>query len=400
MKRRAGGLLVASTVVFVIAKVLEDRSPAWGYVRATAEAAMVGGIADWFAVTALFRRPLGLPIPHTALIPTRKDALGRSLGEFVESNFLAGDAVAERLRSARVAARLARWLNEPGAAATVGRHVSVALAGAADVVRDEDVAGAIEGAVVARAQTVHVAPLAGRAIEIATAEGRHRPLVDAIARGAIRVLDEQQPFLRSRFGRESPWWVPETIDDRIFTKLHTALRGFLVEVVDSPGHEMRNVLDRRLAEFATRLQEDPAYLAKGDAWRDEVLEHPAVRTWIGGIWGDVKSTLHRQSADPSSELRQRLEALVEQFARRLADDVELQQKLDGWLETVVRYVVEQERHQVVELIATTVERWDPAEASTRIELAVGRDLQFIRINGTVVGGLAGLVIHLVGQLLL
>jgi uncharacterized membrane-anchored protein YjiN (DUF445 family) len=399
MKGRATGLLVAAAVVFVVARVLEGDRTWLGFVRATAEAAMVGGLADWFAVTALFRRPLGLPIPHTALIPTRKDQLGRSLGSFVEQNFLAPDAIAERLRAARVAVRVATWAVAPGNAAVVSRHVSAALAGATDVLRDEEIESTIEGAVVDRVRKVHAAPLAGRLLEIATAEGRHRPLIDAGAVGAVRFLDEHQAVLRERFGTESPWWVPDTVDDRIFTKLFVGLRGFLVEVATTPDHELRGYLDDRLAELVVRLRSDPELLARGEAWKEELLDHPAVRAWTGSLWGELKQTVREQSTDPASTLRRRLESAVAHGGQHLLDDPSLQDKIDRWIEGVVRYVISQEGHQVGELIASTVARWDPDEASERIEVQVGRDLQFIRINGTVVGGLAGLVIHTVGHLI-
>ncbi|MEZ5265125.1 MAG: DUF445 family protein [Acidimicrobiales bacterium] len=400
MKRRATGLLLCAAAVFIVARWAESNvHDGWGYLRATAEAAMVGGLADWFAVTALFRHPLGLPIPHTALIPTRKDQLGRSLGSFVEENFLAGDAIVERLRAAHVAWRAAEWLVAPGNAAVVSKHAAAALAGATDVLRDDEVSGAIEHAVVERIRRVELAPLAGRALAVATDEGRHRPVVDAAIVGAIRFLDEQKDQLRGRFGKESPWWVPEPIDDRIFTKLYNGMRGFLVEVSRNDNHALRHHLDRKLAEFIERLQTDPAMAAKADQWREELLAHPAVRQWIGSIWGELKRGLVAQSVDPGSELRLRLERATAQAGEKLLADATLQDKIDGWLEGVVRYVIDAEGHQVAELIATTVERWDPIEASQRIEVQVGRDLQFIRINGTVVGGLAGLAIHAAGQLL-
>ncbi len=399
MKAGATGLLLAVAVVFVVATLAERRNDAWGYLRAAAEGSLVGGLADWFAVTALFRRPLGLPIPHTALIPTRKDALGRSLGTFVEDNFLAGDAVLERLRAMQPSRRAAAWMVAPGNAEVISRHAAAALAGATDVLRDDEVTGALEQAVVERVRRIGLAPLAGRALAVATAEDRHRTLVDAALAGAIRFLDRQKPHLRSRFDRESPWWVPEPLDDRIFSKLYTGLRGFLVEVARTEDHALRRHLDDRLAEFIVRLETDPALATQADRWRDELLSHPAVRAWIGSLWGEFKTALVEQSTDASSELRQRLERAAAEAGRKLSVDTALQHKIDRWLEGVTRYVIQAEGHQVGELIATTVQRWDPDEATDRIEIHVGRDLQFIRINGTVVGGLAGLTIHAVGRLL-
>ena len=399
MKWRATSLLLVAACVFVVARVAEDGGGWVGYVRATAEAAMVGALADWFAVTALFRHPLGLPIPHTAIIPTRKDQLGGALGQFVEENFLVGPVIAEKLRGARVGERIAAWIVAPGNAEVVARHGAAILAGASEVLRDDEVQGAIEGAVIARLRAIPASPLAGRALEIATAEGRHRELIDAVMRGGIRFLDEQREPLRARFYRESPWWVPESVDDRIYDKLFTGLRGFLLEVSTDPAHEFRRYLDARAEDLAQRLQHDPDLMARGEKLKDELLDHPAVRHWTASLWRDLKTTLRTQADDPDSELRSRIEAGAASLGQALASDANLRAKVDGWVESVALYVIAQERHHARELIASTVSRWDPAEAAERIELHVGRDLQFIRINGTLVGGLAGLGIHAIGQLI-
>jgi len=399
MKRRATGLLVAATVVFVVARILEGRNDAWGYLRATAEAAMVGGLADWFAVTALFRHPLGIPIPHTAIIPERKEQLGRSLGGFVEEHFLTPDLVAEKVRAVGVGRRAADWLAVPENRSVASGRLAAALGGGIAVLRDDDVQDALERAVRARIRQVPLAPVAGRGLELVTADGRHHEVVTAGARGVVRFLDQNRDQLRGRFGRESPWWVPEPIDDRIFEKLFVGLRGFLVEVAEDPAHLVRDHLDRRIAELAADLRTDPGYRARGETLKDELLDHPAVAAWTATLWQDLKAGLLAQTADPDSELRARLTVAVDGFAERLAEDPGLRAEVDAWVEAAVRWAVEAYRGEVSDLIAATVARWDPTEASARVELAVGRDLQFIRINGTLVGGLAGLVIHAVGRLL-
>jgi uncharacterized membrane-anchored protein YjiN (DUF445 family) len=397
MKWRATGLLVAASIVFVIARILEEDGSWISYVRATAEAAMVGGLADWFAVTALFRHPLGVPIPHTAIIPRRKDQLGRSLGGFVEEHFLSADVVAEKLRSADITPRMAAWLAAPDNRATAGRHVAAAASGVLDVLHDEDVQQALEQAVLTRVRRVPLAPVAGRALDVMTAEGRHHELVDAVTRGAINFIADNRDELRMRFSHESPWWVPESIDDRIFEKLFDGLTRFLEDVSADPRHEVRVHLDVRLAELVQRLQHDEAMRARGEQLKEELLDHPAVRSWTSSLWVELKTSLQKQSVDPHSELRRRIDGAIASLATALADDPSLQAKVDGWIEGVARYLVESYRHEATDLIATTVARWDAREASERMELAVGRDLQFIRINGTLVGGVAGLVIHIVGQ---
>ena len=399
MKARATGLLFVAAVVFVVARLFRDGHSWVGYVEAAAEGSMVGGLADWFAVTALFRHPLGIPIPHTALIPTRKDQLGRAIGEFVQENFLTGGVVLGKLRSVGLSRRAAEWVTVEENAAAVARDASAALAGAAGLLRDEAVQGALEHSVVGWVRRIPLAPLAGRTLAIVTAEGRHEELVDAALQGGLRILDEHRESFRSRFGRESPWWVPEAIDDRIFTKLFDALRGFIAEVGETPHHEFRTYLDQRVAELAERLQSDPALISRGEEIKEQFLDHPAVRRWTASLWTELKVVLQQQAGDPSSQLRQRIAIEVAAIGERVAGDAELQGKVDRWVESAVTYLIEEHRHQAGDLIASTVARWNPEDASRRVELAVGRDLQFIRINGTVVGGLAGVAIYAIGRLI-
>ncbi len=399
MKRRATGLLILAAVVFVLAHVFQDDQEWLRYVAAAAEGSMVGGLADWFAVTALFRHPLGIPVPHTALIPTRKDQLGRTIGSFVEENFLTGTVVIEKLRAARATERMAEWVSHPDNANTVARHASAALAGAAQVLRDDRVQTAIERSLDTWVRRIPLAPLAGRALAVATQDGRHTEMVDAALAGATRFLSDHRDDLRERFGRESPWWVPEAVDDRIFNKLYDAVQAFVREVSGTPDHDFRAYLDGRLDELIERLQTDPDLIARGEEIKMQLLAHPAVRTWTASLWTDFKGTLQNQARDPSSLLRTQIAEEVQAVGATVAAEPELQAKIDGWIESAVLYLLEEHRHQAGDLIASTVERWDPQDASRRVELAVGRDLQFIRINGTVIGGLAGIVIYAISRLL-
>jgi uncharacterized membrane-anchored protein YjiN (DUF445 family) len=398
MRRRATGMLVLMTVVFVVARLAEDDGGAWvGYVRATAEAAMVGGLADWFAVTALFRHPLGVPIPHTAVIPNRKDQIGASLGQFLQANFLSGPVVADRVQAARPGARIAEWLARPGSAATVARHIADALVAASDAMDDEEVHGAIEDLVVSRLRTTPVAPVTGRLLGSVTEGGRHHELVDAALRGTDRYLVEHHEELRGRFGQESPWWVPESIDDRVFEKLVGGLRGFIAEVVADPHHGLRAELDARLADLIERLQHDPDLIARGEAIKEELLGHPELRTWTASLWTDAKATLAAQAADPASSLRIRLEKAVASFGDRLASDTALQGKVDSGLSRLAGYVLDEYSETLSDVILSTVERWDPSVVTGQLELLLGPDLQYIRINGTVVGGMIGFLLHAFAQ---
>jgi uncharacterized membrane-anchored protein YjiN (DUF445 family) len=399
MKRFATGLLVAVTVAFIIARWLEADHGWLGYLRAFFEAAMVGALADWFAVAALFRHPLGVPIPHTAIIPKRKDQIGRSLGEFVQGNFLTREVLEERLGHAHVGRRLGEWLADPDNAAKASQGAGDALRGALEVVDDREVGLALEGLIERRVRATPVAPLVGRAVELAVEGGHHQRLLDAVLTGLGGFIDDHRGSFRERLAHESPWWMPESIDDRIFDKIYGAVHRFIADVGGNPSHEMRRSIDQRVVAFAERLRHDPELLAKGEELKTEVLAHPDVRAWLGSLWGEVKATMSVAAADPGSELRQRVARSMSAFGERLAKEQELQAKVDDWVMRAAGHVVDHYKGEVADLIANTVAKWDGPATSERMELQVGRDLQFIRINGTIVGGLAGLVIYSVSQML-
>ena len=397
MKRFATGLLVLAAVVFLVARSQEEHHSWVGYVRAFAEAAMVGALADWFAVTALFRHPLGIPIPHTAIVPKRKDQIGRSLGEFVQDNFLTSEVVNTRLAKAQIGARVGTWLAEPENAAKAGGGLADALGGALEVLDDREVGGALEALVERRVRDIAVAPLVGRAIDLAVEGGHHQRLLDAVLAGLGGFLEDNRGTFRERLENESPWWIPESIDDRIFEKIYSGVNRFLRDVGDNPDHDVRASINTRVIAFAQRLRTDPTLLAKGEELKLELLAHPDVRAWLRSLWGEVKRSTLAASGDGSSELRQRIDRSLAQLGGRLQSDAELQAKVDRWVQRAVGYVVSHYKDEVAEIIATTVESWDGKATGERMELQVGRDLQFIRINGTIVGGLAGLVIYTVSQ---
>ncbi len=399
MKRFATALLAVAAVVFVLAKVNEDRGAWVGYVRAVAEAAMVGALADWFAVTALFRHPLRIPIPHTAIIPNRKDEIGRSLGDFVESNFLTAEVIDERLRGARIGHRAGAWLALPANASRAGDAVADVLRGALEVLDDQEIQQGLEHLIESRVRATPVTPLLGKAIDLTVEGGHHQRLLDAVLVGVGGFLDDNRATFRKRLDEESPWWVPEPIDDRVFAKIFTAVRHFLDDVGNTPDHEVRSSVDTRVVAFAARLRADPELLAKGEALKEELLDHPEVRRWIESLWTETKRGMISAADDPASQLRVRLVNSLQQLGARLAAEPELQAKVDRWVSDALAYVVENYRAEVSEIIASTVAKWDGESTAQKLELQVGRDLQFIRINGTIVGGLAGLVIHAVGQLL-
>ena len=399
MKISATALLVAVTFVFFIARWQQQYHGWVGYIRAFAEASMVGALADWFAVSALFRHPLGIPIPHTAIIPHRKDQIGRSLGEFVQTNFLTREVLNERLAGANVGKRLGDWLADERNATKAGEAVTDLLRGALEVLDDRDVSSALETLVERRVRATPVAPLVGRAIDLAMEGGHHQRLLDAMMTGLGSFIEENRATFRARLEHESPWWIPESIDDRLFAKIYGAVHGFLADVGADSNHELRLAMDARVATFADRLRTDPALLAKGEELKVELLAHPDVRAWLASLWGEVKSNTVIALDDPASELRLRLDRSLTSLGRRLATEPGLQAKVDDWVVRAAGHVVDHYRGEVADLIAGTVAKWDGAATAERLELQVGRDLQFIRINGTIVGGLAGVVIYTVSQLL-
>ncbi|MDQ4040018.1 MAG: DUF445 domain-containing protein [Actinomycetota bacterium] len=400
MKWRATSLLLLAAVVFLVCLYLGADTGAWvGYVKATAEASMVGALADWFAVTALFRHPLRIPIPHTAIIPNKKDQIGASLGTFIQQNFLTESVLEEKLASIDVPTRIAEWLGQPGHARKVGNSVGAAMAGISTVLRDEDIQPAISQMVDRRLRETPAAPALARVLSLAVEGGHHQTLLTAGLRGLNRFLDENRIVLRNALGDESPEWVPDWVDDRVFQRGFKALQSFLDNVASDNQHELRSALDVRLRAYISALKNDPATAAKVEAIKQELLDHPAVRDWSGSLWQNIKAGLVDAGTDPDSELRRRLEASIVHIGQSLRDDADLRAKLEGWIQTASAYVVRTYAEDIADLISGTVARWDTDETSRRIELQVGRDLQFIRINGTVVGALAGLVIYTVSQIL-
>ncbi len=398
-RRQATGLLLVVAAAFVALQV-RGGDAAWvGYAEAAVEAGMVGGLADWFAVVALFRHPLGLRIPHTAIIVTRKDQFGRTLGDFVQTSLLTPDVVAERVRGARLVPRVAAWMAEPDNAARVARHAADAAVTAADLLRDDEVHRALEDVARRRLESTPLAPVAGRALQAMTEHGRHHELLDVVLRAVDRFLAENRASLRARFGTESPWWLPGAAEDRIFDRLFEGARTVLREVAHDPDHELRRDVDARIRRLSEDLQSDPAMRARGEELKRELLAQPELRAWAASVWEDAKAGLRTQAADPDSALRRRLADTIAALGRRLLEDPVLAARVEEAVESGVRYVAEQFSDEIGGMVSGTVARWDGRESADRLELLLGPDLQFIRINGTVVGSLAGLAIHAAGQAL-
>jgi uncharacterized membrane-anchored protein YjiN (DUF445 family) len=392
-KRRATGLLLVVAVVFLVATLLMSRAHWLSWVQAAAVASLVGGLADWFAVTALFRRPLGLPIPHTAIVVERKDRFAETIGDFVQENFLSPDAVSERLRSGRAVERLANWLADPDHARDLAARLAEGLVAAADLLRDEDVHGVLDTLVREQLNKVPLAPLAGRTLAQLTREGRHQALIEVSVKALSRYLGEHGPELHERLGPYLPWRLPRPIQDRLIDRLLHHSQQLLDAMAADPDHPLRQQLDASLQKLAEDLQTSDELRRRGEELKKELLGQPQIRNFAATVWRDTKDQLRAQSAQPGSELRSRLAVLIVQTGERLRDDPQLAAAAQRSLDALVRTVLQRFDKELAALVRETITRWDARETSRRLELLLGPDLQYIRINGTIVGGLAGLCLH-------
>jgi uncharacterized membrane-anchored protein YjiN (DUF445 family) len=398
MKAVALAFLLGAAVVYAVTR-LYPNAPAWvGYVQAMAEASMVGALADWFAVTALFRHPLGLPIPHTAIIPRKKDALGENLGDFVGANFLVEAVVTDKLRRVGAGSRLGSWLAQPRNAERATAELATAVRAMVTVLRDEDVQPVLENALVRRLLEQPWGPPLGRLLAQLLTDGAHHKLVDLITERAYEWVRDNHGAVLRVVSQRLPGWSPRFVDELVADRLYGEVLTFAWAVRTEPDHPMRKAVDTFLLEFAEDLRTDPEMIERAEAVKQQVLAHPEVQILVGSAWGTAKKMILGAAEDPSSELRQRVRDGLISLGGRLSEDAELRSKVDNWLQGVATYVVSNYRGEITTLITDTVERWDAEETARKVELQVGRDLQFIRINGTVVGALAGLAIHTLSQL--
>ncbi|MFZ4152987.1 DUF445 domain-containing protein [Streptomyces pseudogriseolus] len=401
MKLTATALLLFVALVYVLSEWASHQGAgAWaGYVAAAAEAGMVGALADWFAVTALFRHPLGLPIPHTAIIPTKKDQLGTALGDFVGENFLSEDVVRRRLRAVGIGSRLGAWLAVPEHADRVTAEVSAALRGALTVLRDSDVQAVVGEAITRRAGTQEIAPGMGKMLERIVADGGHKRAVDVVVARAHDWLVLHSDTVMDAVHGGAPGWTPKFVDRKVGERVYKELLRFVTEMRDMPGHPARGALDRFLTDFATDLQSDTDTRARVERLKGDILARSEVQDLIASAWTAVRGMIVSAAEDERSELRLRLRASLLSLGARMSLDPKLQGKVDGWLESAAVYVVTTYRKEITSLITDTVASWDAEHTTKKIEANIGRDLQFIRINGTVVGSLAGLLIYTISRAL-
>jgi uncharacterized membrane-anchored protein YjiN (DUF445 family) len=394
MRAVATLLLVAMALLFAASSWILPQRPWLGAVRAFAEAALIGGLADWFAVTALFRRPLGLPIPHTAIVPTRKDDIGRALARFIRDHFLVREAIERRLDRTDLAARLGAWLAQPANAGHVTRDLGAAVGWLLRAGDGDSLRTALGGSLRSAFDAVPVSAGLAALLDVLLSGAHAQTLIDKIVEFFRQQLDSQRVMIRVRIHERSPWWLPKFVDQQIFDQLVGEIERVLDAIASDPSHPARTEIADGLKALQHSLASDPELAARSRALQSEVIEHPAVRAYARDLWQRLDADLHAALADSSSQLRVGVEREIRGIGTALTNDAAVAARLNSWLKQLLLYLVENYRDPLSEIVSETIEQWDPAATSRRIELAIGTDLQFIRLNGTVVGGLVGLLLYL------
>ncbi|HWT11707.1 MAG TPA: DUF445 domain-containing protein [Allosphingosinicella sp.] len=394
MRVLATAMLAGMAALFVAATGLVETHPAWGFVRAFAEAAMVGGIADWFAVTALFRHPLGLPIPHTAIIPRNKDRIGDTLAAFLRDNFLTPRVVARRMRQVDVAGAVGRFLAQPPGEGRLREGASRLLADILEALDEEQLGGMMKSAVAARMRAIDIAPLLGQTLEAAMTEDRHVPMVDGIVTWAGRTLDANEDLIRQMVHQRANWVLRLAgLDERLADGIVDGLRRLTMDMALDPEHPLRTKAEEGLSRLAWNLQNDAETRAKVEDWKSEMIENEAVSRWLGGVWENSRAGLLKGARDPDAALAGKFGEAMRQLGQTLQSEPRLARAINQFARRAAAGITATYGGGIVKLVSETVRAWDARTVTDRLEAAVGRDLQYIRINGTLVGGLVGLAIH-------
>jgi len=404
MRSIAGGLLLVMTLVFLVASLFISRLgfPHWhwlSYVKAFAEAAMVGGIADWFAVTALFRHPFGLPIPHTAIIPTKKDRIAQSLGSFVENNFLTPEVLDSKLKTLELSKRVEEWLSVPDNSRVVAENIAAFIPPILDALDDDNVRNFIENKILQRISGEDVANVGGSILTVLTTNRKHDALFNELMRIAITLLDENKDFIRQKLKDETPWFVPQFVNNRMYHKIIANADKTFWDATKDPNHPIRLKFNSLIESFIHNLQNSPEFHAKIEEIKKELIENPVVQQYLQQVWGDLKNYILQNITHPDSTIKAQIQKGVFTFFNNLMNDEKLRTKIPNWIHETILSLASRYRSEIGNLIATTMQKWDRQEISQKLELQVGKDLQYIRINGTLVGGLIGLILHFISNAL-
>jgi uncharacterized membrane-anchored protein YjiN (DUF445 family) len=402
MRIFATGLLVAMAAVFLIARQFQGLHPAMGYVLAFSEAAMVGGLADWFAVTALFRHPLGIPIPHTAIVPENKDRIADTMAQFLRTNFLTPQVVARRMSHTNIAAAVGSWLADPqtGGGGRIRAGAAELLAQVLESLDPERLGGQVRGGLFRQLDKLEVSPLLGQMLSTAIAGKRHMPVIESLVRWAGLTLEDNEQLIRELIHARANAILRWTgLDERLANSVLDGLYKLLAEVIVDPDHPLRGKVEEGLAKLAGDLQSDAELRTKVERWKGELIASPAVSVWWQGVWERLRTAMLERLRRPEGEIGGQMAEALAEMGRHLRDDPALQIQINRFARRALVGAASRYGDQIVRLVSETVKRWDAQTVTDRIEGAVGRDLQFIRVNGTLVGGLVGIIIHAVDQLL-
>jgi uncharacterized membrane-anchored protein YjiN (DUF445 family) len=392
MRRIATGLLVLMTVVFVLARLFEHRYPALAFVGAFAEAAMIGALADWFAVSALFRHPFGLPIPHTAIIPRNKDRIGASVANFLEHNFITHEIIDAELRRIDFTGVAAHWLRQPANSRAVARQIVGSLPALLHMIDDEDIGRFLQGRAASALERLRLAPLLGELLSVLIAGGRHQELFDHILRLAASGLEQNRSYIRQKIHEKSPRWIPKSVDERFFVRLMEEVHKVLEEM-SAEDSEWRTHFQQALEDWVARLRASPDLERRIGAFVDDALAHPLFRSYIDQVWQDVRQRILRDAEAEDSKAAMLIEQGLRAFADALTQEQTVRLKLNAWIAAFATQAVVAQRHTIADLVRRVIQQWDAQTVSRKFELYVGKDLQYIRINGTLVGGTVGLLLH-------
>ena len=393
MKLFALALLAAMLATYIITGFFEQQHSWLGYVRAFAEAGTVGALADWFAVTALFRHPLGIPIPHTAIIQHRKDDIGATLSRFVEENFLVATALEPRLQEMHFADAIAHWLSKPANAGRLTEDIATLLNRVVTAGDNRELRDTAKESLRSVLASTEVTPLIGQVLELLLLKDPDQTLVNGLLGMVRRQLDENRQLLQAQFSDRTPWWLPQFVDRKIYERFVEEIEGLLDAAAESDEDEARQYLTATLAEMVRSLKTDPDLIRRGEGLKEQVLSHPLLQHFLSSLVNDLSTYLHSELNEPDSDIRQRLTGALTGFSDTLSARPELRLEIDQWCRDAVTYVVERYSDTIAGVISETVKGWDADATAERIELQVGRDLQFIRINGTLVGGFVGLTLY-------
>ncbi|HET9353874.1 MAG TPA: DUF445 domain-containing protein [Sphingomicrobium sp.] len=395
MKAAATGLLVLMAAIFIAARQFEAAYPWVGYVKAFAEAAMVGGLADWFAVTALFRHPLGLPIPHTAIIPRNKDRIGDALANFLRDNFLVAPVVARRMRNIDLAGAVGRFLQAPQGQETRIRHgASRLLADLFESLDDERLGGLVKSSIANRIRKMELSPLLGHALASAINEDRHVPMLEATIRWTSRALDANEGLIRDMVHKRANWVLKLAgLDAKLADAIVDGLRKLSADMHTDPAHPVRIKIEQALADLANDLQTKPETREKVEEIKLQLLDNKSVSLWLDTLWQRGREAMIKAARNPDAAMAGKLGEVLQSMGQSLENDPRLKHAINMFARRAVSGMAASYGGSIVKLVSETVRRWDAQTITDRLETTVGRDLQYIRINGTLVGGLVGVILH-------